>query len=104
MSNERNESTTPKPVQVEVVYALPQQQVRLALELTAGSSLGDALTRIHQQDEFRDLPWSELAVGIYGEVISDMNHLLEPGDRIEIYRPLEMTPMQARRRLAESQS
>ena len=78
---------------------MPERQELISLELPPGSTVNDAIrkSRIHERFPSQDL--SGLEVGIWGRVVP-RNQRLEAGDRIEIYRPLEMDPREARRRLA----
>ena len=50
---------------------------------------------------FNEISLSTNQVGVFGEVVS-LDQIVAAGDRIEIYRPLKMDPMQARRLRAES--
>lgn len=82
---------------VEVVYAAPEQQWTLVLEVPVGTTVGGALerARVHER-----LSVSELAlasVGIFG-VLCDRDTVVGEGDRIEIYRPLVDDPKLIRRR------
>ncbi|MCX7065676.1 MAG: RnfH family protein [Proteobacteria bacterium] len=86
-----------KSVRVEVVYALAQAQRLVELVLRDGATVADALARIAESAEFADLELDHAAVGIYGRVIKDRDQRLNEGDRIEIYRPLSVDPMSARR-------
>jgi putative ubiquitin-RnfH superfamily antitoxin RatB of RatAB toxin-antitoxin module len=58
-------------------------------------TIGDAL---HQYDASIDLSKGE--VGIFGKPAS-LDTALNEGDRIELYQPLRIDPMEARRRRAE---
>jgi putative ubiquitin-RnfH superfamily antitoxin RatB of RatAB toxin-antitoxin module len=85
---------------VEVVYALPARERHLELTLTQGATVADALARVAGAPEFADLDLESISVGIYGRVVTDRNQRLNEGDRIELYRPLTVDPMTARRRRA----
>ncbi len=94
-------------IQVEVIYALPDQQRLLDVRLPTDATVADAVERsgiLQQYPELLDaeLPWSQ-RVGIFGQQCS-CNHKLQDGDRVEIYRPLRIDPKQARRQRAELQS
>ncbi len=86
-------------VKVEVVFATQEHQQLTSLELPPGSTVDDAirLSRIDKQFPSQDL--SGLEVGIWGRIVA-RDQPLEAGDRVEIYRPLELDPREARRRLA----
>lgn len=87
-------------VRVEVVYALPTQQWVVELELDAGSTVRDALARVQHAEGFSGLDIQRMTVGIWGRVVDDREHVLIDGDRVELYRPLVMDPMSARRERA----
>jgi putative ubiquitin-RnfH superfamily antitoxin RatB of RatAB toxin-antitoxin module len=86
-------------MQVEVVYALPDRQALVNLELCDGATVADALAAVVDRPPFCDLDLAVVPVGIYGELVARGTRL-NPGDRVEIYRPLTLNPMQARRRRA----
>jgi uncharacterized protein len=94
-------------IQVEVIYALPDQQRLLNVRLPADATVADAVERsgvLQQYPELlhAELPWSK-RVGIFGQQCAS-NRKLQDGDRVEIYRPLRIDPKQARRQRAELQS
>lgn len=84
---------------VTVVCAWPDQVWRRTLRVEEGSTVGKVLA---------GLPWSELAgidtdrvkTGIFGRLVGP-DEILRHGDRIELYRPLEIDPKQVRRERAE---
>ena len=43
----------------------------------------------------------KLEIGVWGRVV-EPGYRLKSGDRVEIYRPLEIDPRDARRKLAEA--
>ncbi len=87
-------------MQIEVVYAEPEKQLAHKLSLVDGSTVADALEAIVRHEPFADLNID--SVGVWGEVCEPDRVLIE-GDRLEIYRPLQMDPKEARRRRAEEQ-
>ena len=46
--------------------------------------------------EFPELDIARLTLGVYGEVVAD-DYVVQPGDRVEIYRPLLNEPREQRR-------
>ena len=83
---------------VEVIYALPRSQRIVELELPVESSVMDAIEASGLMEEFK-LPWDDTEarhVGIFGRKVS-LETCLNEGDRVEIYRPLHMSPAEARR-------
>lgn len=84
-------------MKITVVYALPDRQEVRELVLDAGADLGVALEASGLLREFPEIEGQGLAVGIYGQVAS-REATLNPGDRVEIYRPLTLEPKEARRK------
>ena len=80
---------------VEVVYALPAEQVLLSVTLPFGSTVRDALERAGIHRHCPEIELSTCRVGIYGKACSRDN-VLTDGDRVEIYRSLSAEPKQAR--------
>ena len=83
-------------MQVEVVFALPDRQVLEALEVEDGATVAEAIARSGIERRFPDEDLSALEVGVWGRT-ADRSRVLQDGDRVEIYRPLEIDPREARR-------
>lgn len=81
---------------IEVVYALAGRQCVVRLPLAQPMTAAEAVRASGLLEENPALAGQSLALGIYGRRIDD-NHALRPGDRVEIYRPLEADPREARR-------
>jgi len=84
---------------VELVLATPEQQELLALEVDEGSSVGDVIARSDIGSRFPELAVDTMPVGIWGRPVS-RDSRVGPGDRVELYRPLEIDPREARRQRA----
>jgi putative ubiquitin-RnfH superfamily antitoxin RatB of RatAB toxin-antitoxin module len=84
---------------VEVVFAMPEKQVMVELEATAGLTVGRAIELSAIARRFPGVDLDALEVGIWGRVVS-REQPVGAGDRVEIYRPLVMDPREARRRRA----
>ncbi len=87
---------------VEVVYATLQQQTVIALVLEPGATVADAIDASGLYQRYPSIEPQVTPVGIYAERVH-YDTVLRDGDRVEIYRPLEVDPMQARRLRAEAQ-
>jgi putative ubiquitin-RnfH superfamily antitoxin RatB of RatAB toxin-antitoxin module len=85
---------------VEVVYAMPDQQVLLALEVEDGATARDAIAACGILDRFPDLDPASMTIGIFGRTAGPETRL-NNGDRVEIYRPLLADPKEVRRRRAK---
>ena len=81
---------------VEVVLAESQEQHLVALMMTPGSTVIEAI-----QASGLEIPAASLAdrVGIFGQRCN-LSDALRSGDRVEIYRPLLDDPKVIRRRRA----
>ena len=88
-----------QPLRVEVAYAEPGQQWVLGIDIAAGSTLEQAIRASGILDAFPDIDLARNRVGIFGKVCS-LQQPLQQGDRVEIYRPLAMDPMERRRQRA----
>jgi putative ubiquitin-RnfH superfamily antitoxin RatB of RatAB toxin-antitoxin module len=84
---------------VEVAYALPQEQVLLALRVPRGTTVQEAVERSGIGLHYPEIDLARNAVGIFGRIASPQTPL-ESGDRVEIYRPLMANPKETRRRRA----
>ena len=86
-------------IEVEVVYALAERQVLLAITIPAGATAGDAVEQSGIARQFPEQDLSACQLGIWGRLV-ESDQSLDDGDRVEIYRPLEIDPREARRKLA----
>lgn len=85
----------PAAINVEVVMAWPRRYESVMLTLQRGSTVADAVAAA-------GLDGLEAVSGyaVYG-VKAQPGALLAHGDRVELLRPLQMEPKEARRRRAE---
>lgn len=90
----------PESLRVRVVYALPDQQVSVPLEVPPGTTAADAVTRSRLLEKFPEAAARPLACAVFGRAVPSTYELRE-GDRVEILRPLLIDPKQSRREAAE---
>ena len=88
-------------IDVEVVYALADEQIVVPLRVPAGTSARDAVRLSGLGDRYLTIASGECVLGIYGRIVKGET-VLAPGDRVEIYRGLVADPKQARRRRARA--
>lgn len=84
---------------IEVVYALPGEQVLFTVQLPAGATAGEAVRRCGVLDRYSEIDLAVNRLGIYGKLVT-ADAALRDRDRIEIYRPLLADPKEVRRRRA----
>jgi len=88
-------------ISVEVVFALPGRQVLADLELPDGATVADAIAASGVIQQFPEVSLATLATGVWGQQV-EREHVLAAGDRVEIYRPLQSDPREARRQQAKA--
>ena len=87
--------------EVEIAFALPERQLLETVSVTAGETVLDVITKSGLQEAFPEYEIDRLAVGIWGHEVRH-DRVVKENDRIEIYRPLQLDPREARRQLALS--
>ena len=88
-------------IAVEVVVATPDKQRLVQLDLPAGTTAGEAVSSIDFGAQFPDLDIAACPIAVWGE-LSARDRELRNGDRVELLRPLEIDPRDARRELANA--
>ncbi len=86
-------------IDVEVAYAKADEQIVIALTIEEGSTLKQVVEMSGILQIFPDCDLAVNDVGIFSQVCK-LEQQLKAGDRVEIYRPLLQSPMQARRNRA----
>lgn len=87
-------------IQVEVVFALPQRQALLTVNVPVGSTVQQAIDASGILRSFSEIDLNENKVGIWSRTVS-LSEQVAAGDRIEIYRGLIADPKDMRKRRAE---
>jgi uncharacterized protein len=87
-------------IRIEVAYAEPTRAIVKVYRLAPGSSVADALRLAGLDPDFDAVDLAHSSFGIFGRLTRG-EHVLEDGDRIEIYRPLAADPKIARRTHAQ---
>ena len=83
-------------IRIEVVYALHDEQALVALEVPEGTTASEAVERSGLAARFPGIDPARAPIGIFGRVTAPATPLRD-GDRVEIYRPLQVDPKEARR-------
>ena len=86
---------------VEVVYAEPGKQVLRQIQVAPGTTAREAVRIAQLQKEFPEFRLGNSAIAIWGRRVA-AEQVLRQGDRVEILRPLQIDPRDARRELAEA--
>lgn len=87
-------------INIEVVYALPNEQLLLKVQAPQGTTVSDAIKLSGILEKHPEIDLAKNKLGIYGK-LSKADAPLRDKDRIEIYRPLIADPKEIRRQRAE---
>lgn len=87
-------------ISVEVIYALPNQQIPIRLDVQQGTSVQQAIELSGVLRQFPEIDLSRNKLGIYAR-LAKPETVLRDRDRVEIYRPLIADPKEVRKKRAE---
>jgi len=85
---------------VEVVYATADDQRVVRVPFTSGLTAEEAARLSGLLEALPEINAGGLVLGVFGARVQ-LRHLLAPGDRVEICRPLRRDPRDRRRELAK---
>ena len=83
-------------MKVTVVYAARNTEFVKQLDIPEGCSVQAAIEQSNVLKQHPEISLEKNSVGIFNEVVL-LTTTLKENDRVEIYRPLAMDPMEARR-------
>ena len=86
-------------IMVEVVFALRDEQFSKLVRLSAGATVGQAISASRLLEAWPEIKVEESGAGIWGRRVA-LEQPLRDGDRVEIYRPLLADPKVSRRERA----
>lgn len=101
-SSPREPASTHGLIVVSVVYATLDDQEVIEVSLPQGANLRQAIEASALAQRY-GLDMLTLRVGIFGQ-LKRLDDTLQAGDRVEIYRPLLVDPMTARRQRAAAKA
>ena len=83
-------------IAVMVCYATAKQQEIIPLELPPQTNILQAIQQSGILDQYTEIDLAKNTIGVFGKLVN-LDQVLQDKDRIEIYRPLRINPMDARR-------
>lgn len=90
---------------VEVAYARPDKQEIVPVQVPEGTTAIEAVKLSGIAAIFPEIDADSIDMGIFGKIIkSPADHELRDSDRVELYRPLQVDPKQARLNRAKKKS
>ena len=84
-------------MQVGVAYSEPVGQLWLRIEVAEDASIEQAIIQSGILQKFPHIDLTEYKVGIFGKA-AELDAMLKPGDRVEIYRAITADPATVPRR------
>ena len=87
-------------MKVELVYIDADEEFIVSLDMAAAATVADAVEQSQVLDKFPSLKAIDYQLGIYSQEVSAGTRL-QAGDRVEVYRPLVLDPMEVRRQRAK---
>ena len=87
-------------INIEVVYALTDEQILLKKSVPAGTTVAGAIQASGVLDKHPEIDLDRNKIGIFGK-LTKADAMVRDKDRIEIYRPLIADPKEVRRKRAE---
>ena len=91
-------------MKVKVVYAKPDQQYLVDLDVPEGTTVYQAADLSGLAAEFPEIDLATTPMGVFGvRIKTATTTILHPGDRVELYRSLIADPKESRRTRAEAQ-
>jgi uncharacterized protein len=88
-------------ISVEVAFALPAKQQIVTLSVAEGTTALDAARQSGIAEMFPGLDVETSDMGIFGKSVKPATHIMQAGERVEIYRPLIADPKEVRKARAE---
>ncbi len=89
-------------IYAEVAYATTEHQVLIPVKVANPSSVSETIVLSGLLSRFPDIDLANQKVGIFGQLVK-LDQTVCNGDRIEVYRPLKIDPMDARRLKARTE-
>lgn len=86
-------------INVEVIYALPKEQITFTVSVEQGATAQQAIEASGILAKYPEIELNKNKLGIYSRLIK-LDTVLQDGERVEIYRPLIADPKEMRKRRA----
>jgi putative ubiquitin-RnfH superfamily antitoxin RatB of RatAB toxin-antitoxin module len=85
-------------MQIGVAYSEPAQQLWLRIEVPEETNVQQAIEQSGILKKFPAIDLEQYKIGIFGKTV-ELDTLLKPGDRVEIYRAITADPATVPRRV-----
>jgi putative ubiquitin-RnfH superfamily antitoxin RatB of RatAB toxin-antitoxin module len=85
-------------MQIGVAYSEPANQIWLRIEVPDETTVQQAIEQSGILQKFPSIDLEQDKIGVFGKV-AELDTLLKPGDRVEIYRAITADPATVPRRV-----
>lgn len=89
-------------IRASIVYAFPDHQEIVEVLCPLGTTVRGAIEQSKICDRYPEINLDNQEVGVYG-LKQSLDYKIADNDRVEIYRPLIISPTEARRLRAKSE-
>lgn len=96
MANAESRAPRAPQITVEVAYARPDEQALVRCRVPMGTTARQAVDASGLLAQFADIDPETMDLGVFAQPVSH-DYVVCDGERIEIYRPLTISPTEARR-------
>ena len=86
-------------IRVEIVYALPEKQEIVRVDLSSGATVRDAIEASGVLQKHPEIDVAKNRFGIFAK-LAKLEAVLRDRDRVEVYRPLIADPKEVRKQRA----
>ena len=83
-------------MKIQIAYINSETEFLGEIDASQNITVREAIIQSGVLGRFPEISLEQNKVGVFGELV-DPEYALAEGDRVEIYRPLSMDPMEARR-------
>ena len=90
-----------KKICIEVAFASSTHQKIIKMEVRVNTTARMAVEESGLDRIFPDFDFGSALIGVFGKAVPD-DYLLADGNRVEVYRPLQQSPTDARRKRVNS--
>jgi len=84
-------------MQIGVAYSEPAQQLWLRIEVPDETTVQQAIEQSGILQKFPTINLGQFKIGVFGKM-TELDAMLKPGDRVEIYRAITADPATVPRR------
>ena len=97
MTKQKENTDLEREIQIEIAFASITDQRIVPLVVPSNTTARKAIEISELQMEYPEFNFQSATIGVFGKIVPD-NYILTDSDRVEVYRPLYQSPVDARRK------